>query len=464
MTGDKLVLCGFDSRGWVASQMGAALVGSGYQISGWSSARSEARATQLPGTFYYGASELCRVSGQTPFPAMNRSGEEELTLGYLLHRESRRSFNIYDAQAKRSLMEWRLSEFFSDTRPNFVLFEESPHNAVDFLTYLVARDCGIPTLFVIEGPVPQTFLVVDRLNARIYRPGTELVDSPAVSQQAHDYICRLQSNYAVAEPTYEREHRENSGSAKVLRRKVVTTLGKLRGPRRVSLAGTLADYRVWREQRSYEAELGAITRAAPPTPEALRSSVVVFLHLQPERTTVPECGSFANQVGAIARLRSLLSDDVHVFVREHPSTLTYRIDFVRTAQYLEMIQTIPGVDIIDSHLSPFDIIDNCLAVCTGTGTVGFESIVRGTPAVVFGMARYRGMSGVVELESLPYGADARYFHDNRPDEHQLVRSLRTIESSHNFFSIDGSPRSDQGRSSYVSNVVRIATELSLLHR
>lgn len=81
MTGDKLVLCGFDSRGWVASQMGAALVGSGYQISGWSSARSEARATQLPGTFYYGASELCRVSGQTPFPAMNRSGEEELTLG-----------------------------------------------------------------------------------------------------------------------------------------------------------------------------------------------------------------------------------------------------------------------------------------------------------------------------------------------------------------------------------------------
>lgn len=124
--------------------------------------------------------------------------------------------------------------------------------------------------------------------------------------------------------------------------------------------------------------------------------VFVALNYQPERTTSPLAGVYANPFLMVDLLSKTIPDDWRLYVKEHPLQLTRARHGERSrAPWLyDDIISLPNVSLVPYSIPQFEMIDNAMAVATPTGTVGWESVARGTPALVLGNPWYKGCEGV----------------------------------------------------------------------
>ena len=129
--------------------------------------------------------------------------------------------------------------------------------------------------------------------------------------------------------------------------------------------------------------------------------IIFFLHYQPEKSSLPEGLGYAQQWLAIRDLAACLPIGWKVLVREHPATfiLQYQLG-VRTSDFYESISTLSNVILSDINVDTFDLIDNAEATATLTGKVGFQSIVRGKPAIAFGLANFKDHPGCYRVNNL----------------------------------------------------------------
>lgn len=139
-----------------------------------------------------------------------------------------------------------------------------------------------------------------------------------------------------------------------------------------------------------------------------RSAIVVFLHYQPECTTLPEAGpTYFAQERIIRTLLEFYPKEIPIHIREHPSTFKYSMSahLARDLAYYKGLgQLSPRVKFVPLNVNPFTLISRSRAIATATGTVGLEAALRGTPAIVFGYAWYRRMErvhSVLEDTGLP---------------------------------------------------------------
>jgi hypothetical protein len=136
---------------------------------------------------------------------------------------------------------------------------------------------------------------------------------------------------------------------------------------------------LWRSYRRTE------TRSLPGGP-----FVVYFMHYQPERSSLPVGRFFVQQWLAIRALSWALPRGWKLLVREHPTTWLKPLDpFVRTPTIYEDIARLPNTQVCSMDIDTFALIDGCRAVATLTGSVGFQSLLRGRPVLAFGLAPYK---------------------------------------------------------------------------
>jgi hypothetical protein len=129
--------------------------------------------------------------------------------------------------------------------------------------------------------------------------------------------------------------------------------------------------------------------------------VVFFMHYQPERSSLPEGLSFAQQWLAIRRLSWALPAGWTLVVREHPSMWLHPIDItVRTPGLYRDIASLPNVRICSMDVDTFEVIDRSTAVATLTGSVGFQAILRSRPVLAFGLPAYKDHPACLSVSSL----------------------------------------------------------------
>jgi hypothetical protein len=192
--------------------------------------------------------------------------------------------------------------------------------------------------------------------------------------------------YAQGTPSYLQRQKNVSSLAGLLRRAVEQ-------PRRIAewrtVRGLAMRLRRARLRRVYNGLASGLPTCA---------FAAVFLHLQPERTTVPEGGRFAVQTRLIdavaARVPGLL-----VGVREHPSTFMAGAQLRRDAAFYLRLCEREKVRLISLDISPFQVIDAAKFIATVTGSVAFEAVARGRPAIVFGAAPYDGCEGIFRVRN-----------------------------------------------------------------
>lgn len=117
------------------------------------------------------------------------------------------------------------------------------------------------------------------------------------------------------------------------------------------------------------------------------------LHLQPEATTLPNGGIFADQLMAIRILAKNLPADTYLYVKEHPSYWIQknRLESVyesRSIDFYHQIKSLKNVKLIKHDFPSLELLKNCVAVATITGTVGFEALFLGKPVLIFGHTFY----------------------------------------------------------------------------
>lgn len=322
------------------------------------------------------------------------SAEDEELLRLMLDREGRFQSALHLGQVAGELVsyaQWILDE----TRPDAVFFSDVPHNALSYALFSLARAQGACALFLKRGPAPHHFTFADDVMNAVEAALSHDRPMAELSSRGARFLDHLVANYETARPAYM--HRQAARSTW--------------GARLKRLAAKPADWaegRVVRNavthirrdilKREYESLATARIDGAP--------YVAVFLHLQPERTTLPEGGRFAQQWRIVHALSAALPTGWRILVREHPSTFLTGARLMRGRWSYEGLLRIPRVEIVSTTIDPFLLVDQSTVVATVTGTVGLEAVARGKPTLAFGSAPFLGCRGVFRVRRDAEAADA----------------------------------------------------------
>ncbi len=324
--------------------------------------------------------------------------------------------------------------------PEIALFPTAPHVVYDYVLYALCQRRGIETIMFERSPLPGRIFPVRRFEdgpeAIIARYQALLAGHDGrpveLSPELEEYLGRMSGSYRDGIPAHlkyklkkERtppplSKRLRSAAWQVsslLRRRPVRVDVKLKG-RPIEEAWTTIPRR-WRYQRStrrLRERLAEHYQSLTSEVDLDRPFVFVALHCQPERSTSPLGGAFVHQELMVDLLSRCLPEGWRLYVKEHVSQFRsyQRADLGKSQAFYSYLASRPEVRLVPLSFSSFDLIDRARAVATVTSTAGWEAVLRGKPALIFGQAPYRGCEGVFYT----------------PDEAALRAALEAIASGY----------------------------------
>lgn len=283
------------------------------------------------------------------------------------------------------------------TSPERILVQTTPHGLETWVFCKTAEFLGIPVDVIRHTPLPWRFCLghgidaqeIDR--AKIVSIPNEIQEEAQCSNRAVQYINKLRGDYQVAKPGYEKDSEKRYG--KKLWSAISEAKIAPKDPRKWP-SYMLDSLHKRRRVKEYIRNLSDSDIAH------LKPYIVLFLHYQPERTSLPEGKSYSQQWKAALALAKALPKSWSLLVKEHPSIFKKALrPWVRPTGYYRSFAQLRNTHLVRNDVDSFSLIDGAEAVATLTGTVGFEAICRGKPAITFGDAPYNSFPGVFRIES-----------------------------------------------------------------
>lgn len=160
----------------------------------------------------------------------------------------------------------------------------------------------------------------------------------------------------------------------------------IRGQR--PLRGESGWQKTWRSIAFPLAGLWHGRAAMYPAGAGLRQAPYIYyaLHYDPESTTMVSAPYHTNQMAVIEALSKALPLSWRLVVKEHPSMLGRR-----PRGFYEEIRNIPGVLLAWPHESSLHLVRDSALTATITGTVAWEAMLLGRPALVIGDSPFRAI-------------------------------------------------------------------------
>lgn len=210
---------------------------------------------------------------------------------------------------------------------------------------------------------------------------------------------------------------------------------KLPGTAPAASCPTVIDFLVWRVRSviSKARIHRTIFLRRAQNPDFTRPFVLLALHFQPERATLPMGGMLGDQTLIVDMLAvTVMPLGWDVYIKEHPWQLSpySRAEARRTSAFYQRMLRHANVRLLRTDVDTSDVIDKARAVATVTGSVGWQAICRGVPALVFGAAWYRDCPGAFSVGNLDQLNDALAHINDGPGIQQIdvERFLARIQS------------------------------------
>ena len=318
-------------------------------------------------------------------------------------------------------------------KPDKIVFGLVPHSLYSNILYDLARERGIPTVCFEDS-----WVALHLLTYRDFFTGSEELRAALAEQQrGHATLEDLHPktrNYYVehartrpgASPAYFRDQRLIAEGLGLLRHRATIALAAMREGTIFRLAkGYLA--------RSLRKDLKNEYAELQRNPDLTSSFVYVPLPFQPERTTSPQGGIYHDQILMVETLAAALPKGWRVLVKEHPSQWWLRgktrYSSARYRGYYERLAGIPNVDLIPIGTESAQLLQHARTVATATGTTGWDGILMGTPALVFGYPWYRDCPGALRVASVEDCREAlsRVATGYRVDERDVLAFLKALD-------------------------------------
>ena len=301
---------------------------------------------------------------------------------------------------------------FKELRPDIIVFRTVPHEPTNMIIFLLARFSGIKTLIFNQLWVTDRILPMEDFTQS--NPNLNILTSTIISQKGDDkkilpddlssdlkhylvsqttdtsasipiYMPDLFSDYSIFNRTISRLRALFNRHTHINLKSRLINSSKTFGWWLISRIGNQLP-------RSYNRLVSE--------PDYSKPFIYFPLHLQPEFSTNPLGGYFRDQLLALEILAASLPQGWEIYVKEHPAQWLLggtRYHPYRPKDYYHTIARLPAVRLISTTADSFKLIRQATAVATISGTAGWEAILRGKPALVFGHAWYQAAPGVFKI-------------------------------------------------------------------
>ena len=336
-------------------------------------------------------------------------------------------------------------EILEELQPDLVFFPDIPHMVFDFILYNLCQLKGIPTLMFEASNVYSLSYLRQRIDGdtilkreyqRLLRE--ENLDSIQASPELSIFLDALKGEYqdvplyiryVSKQDLYERNTIETlfrkflkfnkypqyfRKQLGILANKLEKPQSYLKEPGKTPESSSITNLRFrWFRHRAHQ-KMHSLEKYYHElsTKEVSLECPYIFIALsyQPEATTSPKGDFFVNLDLMVSMISNAVPSDWLLYVKEHPSqferTWTHRSQSAREKYFYDDLVRIDNVRLIPISFSSYELLDNSLAVGTVTGTVGWQAVNRGKPALVFGNPWYLGCEGVFSIREYQDCVDA----------------------------------------------------------
>ncbi len=329
------------------------------------------------------------------------------------------------------LMYW--SGIIKELSPDVVVFPTSPHVVYDYILYSLCKKHQIKTMTFERTSLPGLIFPINSFEKgseqiqKVYQSDIKNDDATPInlSEVAENHLKKMTGNYSEAIPFYLKNSLtksnknenfanisfKNSSSKKAFRSRLTAfkryvklmfgTAPKnyLKQPDK-AIENSSMTGRQWLKNKLVgnmkKKKLRQLYERLATGIDMNQPYIYVSLSYQPERTTSP-CGeSFAHLNLMIDLLSKTIPQDWYLYVKDHISQFQHykHGERSRSKIFYKDLSKLENVRLVPLSYSPFELIDRCKAVATVTGTVGWEAVLRGKPALVFGHPWYKPCEGV----------------------------------------------------------------------
>ena len=365
-------------------------------------------------------------------------------------------------------------------RIDMIVFEEEPHQALDYALFLTARLMNVDTLMTIRtiselGLLPLRDFEIG--SVRLIKKYTELIknykESGAkipISPQVSAYFDKLNSDYetVLGEHLWDQveEYKRLAGHRRGCNVNLDRWYSRFKAGLGVAsrflsntpvrsdqykpgfaLQTSSYSYReyLWSKLQGIKTKSNLrkvyeslATSDLSTIPDGMKT-IYVALQYQPEKSTSPLAGRFVDQRYMVRLLSKVLGDGWHIFVKEHPSQFVDSYarfgECFRTESYYRDLLECPNVSLVSLNCDSFSLIDRCDAVASAGGTVCWEAAARGKPALSFAVSWFKCCHGIFLIDtraSLVAALEA--IHNGFAPDAYLVSAFAQIVKE---FSYDG---------------------------
>lgn len=344
--------------------------------------------------------------------------EMEIMYQILRCGERWRDYDLRKNLYYRHVKYW--SDFLRRYEITDVIFSGVPHEVYDYIVYILAKKRGIEVVVSDEiyfgykncdnRIIMSDFFYQDQLFERAYK---QLLDGiqeikneqeivlPEIMEQIYNDNKKIAKNlpnsgntsYTSSSRKVENERyygKVNFQLKRLLKKPILESLELIRTYHSVN-----KNYKKTSELVKYYDSLSV-------KPDYNKKYIYVPLHYTPECTSSPEGGIYADQILFIDILACAVPDDVYLYVKEHPT----QIAFGRKIEFYERLKKLRNVILINQNADTYQLIANCIAVSTLTGTTGYECQYFGKPFIMFGYYIYKYMPGTLCVRTFQECKDA----------------------------------------------------------
>lgn len=398
---------------------------------------------------------------------LKRHAHEELQAIKMMDRmdQDQRSFNFMERQRHFRNMIRSMASLIEIVKPDIVINSAIPHRLYDYVLFWLCKEYKIPYLTIVHTQFLGRFFftkncfysIEDRFVSEWnkYKNVDNIRDF--VPQDILDRFDAVKLDYMKAAPSYmetDAVRQKNSEKpffmARLTLHKFFTRyrpyiFGKKAGPSIISHCaydkkankkyeeseGNIYQHEIMlRKANRIKKRLKKVYDSLCTLPVKGEEYVILYLHYQPEATTCPGGDIYVDQRLCVDTLLKNLPSSCKVYVREHPHQfIKYRIGHTaKMCDLYEDLAKIARVRLISTEIDSFELMKNAKAVCTVTGTVGWEAMVRQKPVVSFGISWYENYSeGVLRIkDSKSAGMINQFISTYKYDEHSLLAYLASV--------------------------------------
>lgn len=322
---------------------------------------------------------------------------------------------------------------------------EAPHHTAQLIAYRICEMLGIPTYHLVMN----TMVPLLQVNRSIVGDPIPVVGPVDVAAHLAE-IGKAFATYrdGIPTPVYMTNQARYDNSLAFLRRTIrywavivairirqlfprlippTNDTGiRARYPFEKSRRRWLTPFRVESLRTHLIAEYESLAEKIDVTAADTPRFVYFPMPFEPERTSLPDGGDYYDAMEALCALRAYLPDEIHIFVKEHPSQFSRMLAGHKGRSQLSyrVIANLPNVHLVEMSVASPSLVENSEFVAAISGTAALEAALIGRKGVVFGRPWFARLPGVSVFDELP--AFDRFANVSGSDLQTITEAVSTL--------------------------------------